>query len=137
MAGIPAGWDNRPPPKLNPRTYAFFRPDRKSFQEFILSEQMRDPTAEVARDIMALAKSKTPRGSDGSDGHIADSYELIREGGTMVVGDSFPYPRVAVEIVNLHPRAAALEFGNKRSAKRRMLGSAGAAFGDLKGKIEL
>jgi len=136
MAGIPAGWDQRPPPKLNPRTYAFFRPDRKSFQEFILSEQMREPTAEVARDIMALARKLTPRGKDSSDGHIQDSYVLVREAGTMVVGDSFPYPRVEVDIVNTHPRSAALEFGNARSKKVRMLGRAGAAFGDLKSKIE-
>lgn len=135
MAGIPAGWDQRPPPKLNPRTYAFFRPDRKSFQEFILSEQMRDPTTEVARGIMALAQTLTPVGRDGSDGHMRNDYDLVREGGTLVVGDSFPYPRVMVIINNLNDGAAAVEFGTSRSRKpgRRMLARAGSAFGDFKG----
>lgn len=135
MTGIPAGWDNRPPPKLNPRTYAFFRPDRKSFQEFILSEQMRGPTAQVANEIMQLARSLTPRSSDGSDGHLQDQFDMVREGGTLVVGDSFPYPRVMVIIKNEHPAAAAVEFGNGRTRKpgRRMLARAGAAFGDFKG----
>ena len=134
MAGSPPGWDQRPPPKLNPRTYAFFRPDRKSFQEFILSEQMRGPTTEVARDIMLLAKSFTPRSKDGSDGHIQDGFDVVREGGTLVVGDSFPYPRVMVIVKNEHPAAAAVEFGNSRNSKpgRRMLARAGAAFGDFK-----
>lgn len=136
MVGIPAGWDNRPPPKLNPRTYAFFRPDRKSFQEFLLSEQMRTPTAAVARDIMLLAKTLTPRGKDGSDGHMQDDYDLVREGGVLTVGDSFPYPRVMVIINNLNDGAAAVEFGTSRSTRpggRRMLARAGAAFGDFKG----
>ena len=135
MTAIPSGWDQRPPPKLNPRTYAFFRPDRKSFQEFILTEQMREPTAEVARDILATAKALTPRSSDGSDGHVQDSFELVREGGTLVVGDSFPYPRVMVIVKNTHPAAPAVEFGNGRTRKpgRRMLARAGAAFGDFKG----
>lgn len=135
MVGIPAGWDQRPPPKLNPRTYAFFRPDRKSFQEFLLSEQMRDPTAAVARDILEVAKGFTPRSNEGSDGHLQDAYDLVREGGTLVVGDSFPYPRVMVIIKNEHPAAAAVEFGNGRTHKpaRRMLARAGSAFGDFKG----
>lgn len=138
MPAIPTGWDQRPPPKLNPRTYAFFRPDRKSFQEFILSEQMRDPTTEVARDIMALARTFTPRSSDADDTdgqHMQDQYNVVREGGTLVVGDSFPYPRVMVIVENLNGGSAAVEFGNSRSRRpgRRMLARAGAAFGDFKG----
>lgn len=134
MVGIPAGWDQRPPPKLNPRTYAFFRPDRKSFQEFLLSEQMRDPTTEVAREIMALAKTLTPRSKDGGS-HMQDDFDVEREGGVLTVGDSFPYPRVMVIINNSNGGSAAVEFGNSRNHRpgRRMLARAGAAFGDFKG----
>lgn len=135
MVGIPAGWDQRPPPKLNPRTYAFFRPDRVSFQEFLLSEQVRNPTVAVANAIMATAKVETPRGKDGKDGHMQDDYFVVREAGVITVGDSFPYPRVLVEIGNKNKGSAAVEFGNRGRKGRRMLGRAGAAFGDMKGKI--
>ena len=41
------------PPTMG-RRRALFKPDHKSFGEFILSDQMRDPTEEAARDVAAL-----------------------------------------------------------------------------------
>lgn len=132
---IPASWDQRPPPKMAGRRFAIFREDRRSFQEFILSDQIRDPVTLVAQEIMAEAKANTPRskGSGGGDGHVQAKYVVAKRAGTLVVGDSFPYARVKVEVRNHHPRSAMLEFGNRNRKRVRMLGRAGAKFGDFKG----
>lgn len=119
---------DRPPPKMGPGRRMVFRPDHKSFGEFILSEQMRGVTAEVAKDISDRAKEFTPTG-DGSDGHMKDKYEVERQGGVLKVDRSF---RVMVLVVNTDARAAAVEFGGRFNKRRRPLGRAGGMFGDFK-----
>lgn len=132
---IPSHWDSRPPPKMAGRRFAIFREDRKSFQKFILSDQMRDPVALVAQAILADAKASTPRSKGKKrkgERHVQDSYSLRKKAGSLVVGDAFPYARVKVEVRNNARRAATLEFGTRISKKYRMLGRAGAKFGDFK-----
>lgn len=138
---IPGDWDNRPPPKsFNRGVYARFRPDHVSFGKFILSEQVRDPVEEVARDIMLVAKAGTPRsgahrtGRKAGTPHMQDLYRVIREAGVIKVDRAL---RVKVEVVNDDPESALVEFGSAYNVRRRMLGRAGAAFGDFKGKVEL
>lgn len=129
---IPAGWDNRPPPVMGRRA-AIFRPDHKSFGEFILSDGMRDVVAEVCRDlIVPLARANTPRGPERGQKHMADRYRVIRNGGIMKVDRAL---RVVVRVENDDPASAAVEFGGRFNKRRRMLGRAGAAIGDMKGDI--
>lgn len=112
------------------RKRSAFGADHVSFGEFILSEEMRDVTADVAGDIMAAAKADTPLG-DGGNGHMRDKYRLVREAGTMRVHLA---DRVKVEVHNDDPEAALVEFGSRNNDRRRMLGKAGALFGNFKSK---
>lgn len=107
-----------------------FVPDHKEFGEFILSEQMRDVTAEVAADIKSAARAGTPIG-EGRDGHMRDKYEVVREAGTLKVAGNV---RVMVKVENNDPESALVEFGSKHNKRRRMLAKAGAMFGDFKSK---
>lgn len=103
------------------------------FGGFIRSEQMRDVTAEVAGDIAALAATKAPRRKDRGnvpDGTaMADQFKVNREAGMLKVSGNV---RVKVEVYNEARSAAPNEFGSKRNKRHRMLGRAGAAFGDFK-----
>lgn len=123
----------RPPPKMGPGRRVVFRPDHKSFGEFILSDQVRDPVEEVSRDIAALARKFAPRRKgrgivpDGTA--MADRFKVEREAGTIKVSGNV---RVKVVVYNEAPSAAPNEFGSKRNQRHRMLGRAGAAFGDFK-----
>ena len=110
-----------------------YREDHKSFGEFILSERMRDVTEEVAHDIARLAARLAPRRKKGvpPDGvSMADQFKVKREAGTMKVDRA---RRVKVEVYNSARSAAPNEFGGQRNQRHRMLGRAGAAFGDFKG----
>ena len=132
----------RPPPKMGPGRRAVFRPDHKSFGEFILSEQVRDVTADVAHDIAAEAGRLAPRRKSGEPKEgteMADRFHVNREAGTIKVERNV---RVKVEVYNEARSAAPNEFGNKDKTGRqhtprtRMLGRAGAMFGDFKhGKV--
>ncbi len=110
------------------RQRVWFKADYREFREFMLSEQMRDVTTDVAKDIKALAKARTPLG-DGENGHMRDKYDVEREGGIIKVNQAF---RVMVHIENSDPESALVEFGSKHNERTRMLGSAGAFFGDFK-----
>jgi hypothetical protein len=93
---------------------------------------MRDVTTDVAVDIAALAKANSPvsqRGGDQDGRRMRDQFEVIREAGFMKVSGNV---RVMVEIVNPARSAAPNEFGTRRNRRHRMLGRAGAAFGDFK-----
>jgi hypothetical protein len=119
-------------PKFRRGEYVRFVPDHQSFGQFILSDQMRDPVVEVCEDIAALAGQYAPRRKAGiaPDGTaMADRFKVNREAGTMKVDRAH---RVKVEVYNEAASAAPNEFGNKRNTRHRMLGRAGAAFGDFK-----
>jgi hypothetical protein len=107
-----------------------FGVNNESFGEFIMSDQVRKPTAEVAHDIMGVAAADTPVGP-GTDGHMKDAYRLEVEAGSIKVHGEF---RVKVKVHNDDPESALVEFGSKHNQRRRMLGKAGAAFGDFKSK---
>lgn len=103
-----------------------------SFGDFILSDQMRDVTSEVAEDIAVAAKSLSPQSSRGGDQEgrrMRDRFEVIKNAGVMMVGGNL---RVMVEVENNARSAAPNEFGTKKNARHRMLGRAGAMFGDFK-----
>lgn len=126
----------RPPPKMGPGRRVVFRPDHSKdtgFGGFILSDQVRDVTEEVAKDIAELAGVLAPRRKDRGnvpDGTaMADRFKVNREAGTIKVSRNV---RVKVEVFNEAPSAAPNEFGNKHNTRHRMLGRAGAAFGDFK-----
>jgi hypothetical protein len=110
-----------------------YSPDHRSFGEFMVSEQMRDVTAEVCADIADRAKEYAPRrksrGNVPDGAAMADRFEVKREAGVLKVSGNM---RVMCEVFNEAPSAAANEFGGKRNKRHRMLGRAGAAFGDFK-----
>lgn len=111
-----------------------YKPNHKSFGEFIKSDQVRDFTVEVANDISTEARKLAPRRKNRGvvpDGGaaMADRFEVVREAGFMKVSRSV---RVKVDVINSAPSAAPNEFGGKRNKRYRMLGRAGAMFGDFK-----
>lgn len=107
-------------------------PNHRSFGAFMKSEQMRDVTVEVAEDIVPVARSFSPvskRGGDQEGRRMRDQFKVVREAGFIKVSGNL---RVLVEIVNDARSAAPNEFGTKRNKRHRMLGRAGALFGDFK-----
>lgn len=123
------------PPAMGPGRRVVFRPDHKSFGEFITSERMRGVVAQVAKDIADLAGKYAPRRKSGQvpDGAaMADSFKVNREAGTIFVGKDYPNKRVMVHVYNEKRSAAPMEFGNEHVKGHRMLGRAGAVFGDFK-----
>ena len=130
------------PPAMGPGRRIVFRPDHRSFGKFIRSEQMRRPVVAVAKDIAKLAGQYAPRRDKGKTpdcAAMADRFEVNRKpiqvpypGGDIMVGERYSNLRVFVEVYNEARSAAPNEFGGKRNARHRMLGRAGAAFGDFK-----
>lgn len=126
------------PPAMGTRRVVF-RPDHKSFGEFMRSEQMRDVTSEVASDIADRAGQLAPRRKNKGTGQVsntvpegaamADSFEVNREAGFLKVSGNV---RVMVHVFNQKRSAAPNEFGGPRNKRHRMLGRAGAEFGDFK-----
>jgi hypothetical protein len=109
-----------------------YKPNFRSFGEFIRSSQVRKPTAEVARAIARRAGELSPRRKHGvapPGTALADRFRVDPEAGEIMVDRAL---RVKVVITNDAPSAAPNEFGNKRTKRHRMLGRAGADFGDFK-----
>lgn len=119
-------------PKMRRGERVRYVPNHRSFGAFMRSEQARDVTAEVANDIAGAAKALSPtseRGGDQDGRRMRDQFEVVREAGLMKVGGNL---RVLVEVVNGARSAAPNEFGTRRNKRHRMLGRAGAMFGDFK-----
>lgn len=105
-----------------------FVPDHKSFGEFILSEQMRDVTAEVCGDIADLATVNVPVPQSDTDPERSQAlYHVKREAGTFKVGGNV---RVKCEVYSEDPGAGRAEFGTRNHRRYRTLGRAGGWFGD-------
>lgn len=107
-------------------------PNHSSFGAFIRSDQVRDPTEQVANDIAALAKEYSPESSRGGDQvgrRMRDQFKVEREAGLIKVAGNL---RVRVIVSNNARSAAPNEFGTRRNKRHRMLGRAGAKFGDFK-----
>lgn len=111
--------------------YVRYRMDNKSFGRFLLSDQVRDLAEKVAKDIAARAKTLSPV-DQASAVHMADQFEVVRMGGTMVVQGN---PRAMVLVINQDHAAAVNEFGGRNNKRHRMLARAGAAFGDFRGDL--
>lgn len=111
-----------------------YKPDHgpKGLGGFLLSAQLLKPVLEVAHDIAEDAKENSPR-SEGDGPHMADQFKVTPGAVITVAGN----PRVSAEVTNDDPAAAPNEFGGSRNKPRRMLGRAGAKYGDHHGKRAL
>lgn len=119
------------PPNMRGRKVVY-RPDHKSFGAFMRSDQMRDVTVQVAQDIQHQARRNAPRRKAGNvpDGAaMADQFRVNQQAGFLKVSGNV---RVKVEVYNEARSAAPNEFGSNRNDRHRMLGRAGAAYGDFK-----
>lgn len=106
-----------------------------SFGDFIMSEQVRDPVADVAEAIAEQAKDFSPESSRGGtqEGRrMRDQFVVEREAGSITVGSRHRNRRVLVIVSNNARSAAPNEFGTRKNKRHRMLGRAGAMFGDFK-----
>ena len=128
----------RPPPAMGPGRRVVYRPDHKGIGEFLMSEQLRDATEDVAGDIAKLAGAFSPHRKGAPAGGdrvpLSESFKVKREAGSIKVHRA---RRVKVEVYSEAPSAAANEFGGRRNKRHRMLGRAGSAFGDWKGKEDM
>lgn len=107
-------------------------PNHRSFGAFMRSEQMRDVTEDVAGDIAETAKGLSPvssRGGNQEGVRMRDQFKVVRHAGLLKVSGNL---RVKVEVINDARSAAPNEFGTRNNKRHRMLGRAGAAFGDFK-----
>lgn len=122
-----------PAPAMGPGRRVVFRPDHTDFGKFILSDQVRDAVAEVAHDIAnragELAPRRKSRGRVPDGAAMADRFKVNKAAGVIKVERNV---RVKVEVWNDARSAAPNEFGSKNNTRHRMLGRAGAEFGDFK-----
>jgi hypothetical protein len=106
---------------------ARYKPNHKDMAKLLLSDQMREPCVQVARDIVAELKITVHRSTNkhgGSNGgHLADSYKVNDETAPVVLGGE---PRVGAEVYSEHSGAAPDEFGGKNQKPKRWLGKVGA-----------
>jgi hypothetical protein len=123
-------------PRMKKGERVRYVPNHRSFGAFMKSDQMRDVTAEVASDISLAAEAAAPSQGVASKEHtglharVKAGFHVKRNAGLMKVGGNL---RVKVEVVNPVPGAALVEFGAPGVFRQRMLGRAGARFGDFHG----
>lgn len=132
---ISGTWDIVEPLKLVPPRprgrRVWYKPNNRSFGLFIKSDQMRDATYEVARDVAVAATASFPAPSPNTpaDAATPPEYRVKREAGQIKVGRNI---RVRVLIEASGPAATRAEFGHRGSARYRTLASAASRFGDWK-----
>lgn len=121
------------PRRMPPGRRVAYVPSRVGFGAFMLSDQMRDVTAEVAGDIAAMAQMAPGVNAEDEpsrlEKRIRKGYRVKKEAGAMTVGGNL---RVRVDVVNDVEGSALFEFGARNIRRRRTLGQSGAAFGDFK-----
>lgn len=118
-------------PRMLPGERVRYVPNHRSFGAFMRSDQIRKPTREVAEAIAGTAREFSPvsqRGGDQDGRRMRDQFRVISAGFLRVAGNF----RVAEEVVNDARSAAPNEFGTSKNKRHRMLGRAGAKFGDFK-----
>ena len=138
MAGSFDGIEGGIPATARPRfpkgVHVFYKPNHRSFGAFMKSEQMRRVTVRVAMDIARVAQARTPSEKPGAEEHtglhqrVKDGFRVKREAGLLKVGGNL---RVKVEVFNVAEEAPLVEFGTFGVPRQRMLGEAGALFGDF------
>lgn len=105
-----------------------YKPNHRSFEQFMLSQQIKKPVREIAE----LVKTDAIAGTPVATGDLASSYEVNDVTPVVAAGN----PRAAFEVRNSDPAAAPQEFGNKHVKGQRMLGKAASRFGDQVGEKE-
>lgn len=119
--------------RFGPGRRTRYVPNNRSFGAFILSDQVRDVTEEVARDIAPVAAAGVgPGGGEQSRGlhdRVRAGFKVKRNAGVIKVGRNV---RVKVEVENDVAGSALIEHGARGIKRDRMLGRAGALFGDFK-----
>lgn len=116
--------------------------NNRSFGAFMKSEQMRRVTVRVAMDIARSAQARTPSEKEGAREHtglhqrVKEGFRVKREPSArfLKVGGNL---RVKVEVVNVAAGSALVEFGARGVPRQRMLGSAGAQYGDMHSDQEI
>lgn len=121
-------------PRMGRRERTRYVPNHKSFGAFMRSEQMREATEDVADDIALAAAAGVPPSGGGEDSEgfhdeVKSGFEVERSAGFMRIGGNM---RVRVLVTNDVDGSALIEFGARGLARSRMLGRAGARFGDFK-----
>ncbi len=104
-----------------------YKADNASFGRFMVSPLVFKWALQGAYAVQAKAKSLTPVG-DGP-AHMRDLYTVTPIGGGVLVGRN---RRGAAMVENHSPHAAAVEFGNAKSRRRRPLGRAAATVGEFR-----
>lgn len=107
--------------------YIRYKPDHKSIGQFIRSEQVRKPTAEVANAIANEVAAASHRSNKPGE-HMADKWAVLREAGFREVAGNV---RVRVDVFNPDIAAAMNEFGSKSTPRRRTLARVAALYGDF------
>ena len=109
--------------------YQFGKKDKnnKSFDAFMMSEQVMQPTTEVAYGMLRRAERMAPESYDNRGMPYAGSFQVERKDEGIVAG-KYNNRRVAAELVNTAEHAPAIEFGledegsgGPRPARRIML----------------
>ena len=119
--------------RFAPGQRAKYVPNHRSFGAFMRSDQMRDVTEDVAKDIAKTAGGNV-KDEPGAEEHtglhakVRAGFKTKRNAGLMKVGGNF---RVKVTVTGAEG-SALLEFGARGLQRQRMLGRAGAKYGDFK-----
>jgi hypothetical protein len=104
-----------------------YKPDHKSFGQYMVSAEAREAPVAVAKDIVALLSTTVKRSSRPGE-HLADSYRVNDQSAPVTIDGN---PRVGAEVYSNHPGAAPEEFGGRGGSKnkaKRWLGKAGAVY---------
>lgn len=119
--------------RFAPGKHTKYVPNRRSFGAFMRSDQVRDATENAAKDIAVLAAANVKNQGDAEDhrglhARVRSGFKVKRNAGLIKVGGNL---RVKVLVTGVEG-SALLEFGARSLPRQRMLGRAGAAFGDFK-----
>lgn len=104
-------------------------PDNESFGLYLMSPPVFKVALQAAYNIAASAAKLTPVGAGPA--HMRDLYIVTPLPQGIVAGKE-GNRRGAAQVENSSPHAAAVEFGNARSRRRRPLGTAGAMHGEFR-----
>lgn len=120
-------------PRMRRGLRSKYVPNHRSFGAFIRSEQMRDVTEEVAKDVMLDANATAPPPTEGTDpDRVGAAYKVTRQGGLIKVSGNLRV-RVLVESLADDGAAARAEFGhNAGEGRYRHLANVGSRHGQWK-----
>ena len=112
---------------------AWYEPDHREFNKFMVSQRMSDTMHEAATAVAAIAQGSARRGRTGQ---VARGYKVDRRRQFVNINDGTGSGRRAIsEVYNDAPGAVQEEFGGRRQAARRTLGRAAASIYEPAGKL--